>query len=216
MAIDLYVFLESEHCQFIRMLAEHIGVELNLKVLDYYKEEHKTPEFSKISPLQTVPVMDDDGLVLYDRLAICYYLLNKYAPSSDLYPKDVQKRALVDQMLSLVASFIQPVASSYIFTATLQKKTLRVPGLTEFEKKILTPLEELVRDKTFAVGETLTLADIRLVSVMMCFIPLPVVDKTKFSKLASYYERISSQLPCFARIVGSTPQERAKMWESFE
>ncbi|CAN7978720.1 unnamed protein product, partial [Ixodes persulcatus] len=40
--------------------------------------------------------------------AICLYLVNKHAPGSDLYPKDLQKRARVDQILATVTSFVQP------------------------------------------------------------------------------------------------------------
>lgn len=40
--------------------------------------------------------------------AICYYLLNKYAPDSELYPKCPRGRARVDQVLATMTSTIQP------------------------------------------------------------------------------------------------------------
>jgi glutathione S-transferase len=44
-------------------------------------------------------LVDDDGFTLSDSHAIMIYLLSKYAKSDNLYPKDLKKRALVDQRL---------------------------------------------------------------------------------------------------------------------
>ncbi|XP_065286679.1 glutathione S-transferase 1-like [Dermacentor albipictus] len=114
MTIELYAIVTREPCFFIRMLAKQIGIEVKLKALDYDKQEHLSAEYAKISPLHKVPAINDDGFILYESTAICYYLLNKYAPASPLYPKEVEKRARVDQILCTVSSFVQPVASSYI------------------------------------------------------------------------------------------------------
>ncbi|XP_077533042.1 glutathione S-transferase 1-like [Haemaphysalis longicornis] len=216
MSIDIYAIPTREPCLFIQMLAKHIGVELNVKALDYDKQDHMSPSYSKMSPLHMVPTIDDGGFILYESSAICYYLLNKYAPESPIYPKEVQKRAQVDQILSLVSSFIQPVASSYIRTAIVRRKKLVGDELSAFEDRVLKPLQDIVSDKMFVVGNALTVADIRLVSIMMCFVPLSVVDKTKFAKLVSYYNSLSGQLPCFAQVLGSMVEERSKEWESYE
>ncbi|KAH6931968.1 hypothetical protein HPB50_001858 [Hyalomma asiaticum] len=198
MTIELYAVVTREPCTFIRMLAKHIGIEFELQSLSYDERGRLPAEYSKISPLHKVPAINDDGFILYESTAICYYLLNKYAPSSPLYPKDIQKRARVDQILCTVSSFVQPVASSYIVTTVLR------------------PLQQLVGDKTYAVGEFLTVADIRLVSAMACFVPLPVVDKSRFSKLVSYYERIRDLIPSFHEAIGWMLEERTKEWETFE
>ena len=46
-----------------------------------------------------VPAIDDDGFKLGESRAIIQYFCNKYAPDSELYPKDSKKRAQVDRML---------------------------------------------------------------------------------------------------------------------
>ncbi|XP_037514401.1 glutathione S-transferase 1-like [Rhipicephalus sanguineus] len=93
MTIELHAVVTREPCFFIRMLAKHIGVELELKALNYDKEGRLPAEYAKISRLLKVPAIIDDGFILYESTAICYYLLNKYAPVSPLYPKEVEKRA---------------------------------------------------------------------------------------------------------------------------
>ena len=55
MSIDLYNLDASPPCRAVRMVAKEIGVELNLKDLDFTNGEHLKPEFLKVSPkdLQT-------------------------------------------------------------------------------------------------------------------------------------------------------------------
>ncbi|XP_075744208.1 uncharacterized protein LOC142802999 [Rhipicephalus microplus] len=205
-----------EPCFFIRMLAKHIGVELELKALEYDKDGRLPAEYAKISPLLKIPAINDDGFILYESTAICYYLLNKYAPVSQLYPKEVAKCAFVDQILCRVSSFVQPVASFYIRGSIVKRKKLTGNALRTFEETVLRPLEQLVGDNAFAVGDSLTVADIRLVSSRACFVPLPIVDKSKFIKVVSYYERIRALIPCFHEACGWMLEERSKDWETYE
>ncbi|XP_037268619.2 glutathione S-transferase 1-1 [Rhipicephalus microplus] len=216
MTIELYAVVTREPCFFIRMLAKHIGVELELKALEYDKDGRLPAEYAKISPLLKIPAINDDGFILYESTAICYYLLNKYAPVSPLYPKEVGKCALVDQILCTVSSFVQPVASFHIRGSIVKRKKLTGNALRTFEETVLHPLEQLVGDNAFAVGDSLTVADIRLVSSMACFVPLPIVDKTKFIKLVSYYERIRALIPSFHEACGWMLEERSKDWETYE
>uniref|UniRef100_G3MQM9 Glutathione S-transferase n=1 Tax=Amblyomma maculatum TaxID=34609 RepID=G3MQM9_AMBMU len=216
MAIDLYLVMTREPCVFIRMLAKHIGVEVNLKPMTYDDQGRLPADYSKISPLNKVPAMDDNGFVLYESTAICYYLLNKFAPASPLYPHDLQKRAKVDQILWNVSSFLQPVASSYIRTAIVRRKKLTAKELSAFENTVLRPLQDMIGGKKFVVGNGLTVADIRLVSIMACFVPLPVVDKQKFSDLHSYYEQTRAMVPSFSEVYDWILEPRGKEWETYE
>ena len=48
--------------------------------------EHKGEEFRKINPLGHIPVIDDDGYILWDAHAILVYLAARYDPSGRWYP----------------------------------------------------------------------------------------------------------------------------------
>ncbi|CAN7945422.1 unnamed protein product [Ixodes pacificus] len=49
----------------------------------------------------------------------------------------------------------------------------------------------------FAVGDELTLADLTLVAHLGLVIKTPAFNKSKFSKLSSHYDRVSSLLPYY-------------------
>jgi len=55
----------------------------------------KTPEFLALNPNSRLPVIEDDGLVLYESMAINFYLAKKH--SSPLYPSNPRDEALALQ-----------------------------------------------------------------------------------------------------------------------
>jgi glutathione S-transferase len=55
----------------------------------------KTPEFLALNPNARVPVIEDDGFVLYESMAINFYLAKKH--NSPLYPSDPKQEALALQ-----------------------------------------------------------------------------------------------------------------------
>jgi glutathione S-transferase len=55
----------------------------------------KTPEFLRLNPNARLPVIEDDGFVLYESMAINFYLAKKHR--SPLYPSDPRDEALALQ-----------------------------------------------------------------------------------------------------------------------
>ncbi len=48
MVIDFHYMLESAPCRAVLMLAKHLDIELNLKILNFQKKEHLKEEFIKV------------------------------------------------------------------------------------------------------------------------------------------------------------------------
>lgn len=72
------------------------------------------------NPLHTVPTLEDGDFYLFDSHAINSYLVSKYGKTDSLYPKDLQKRAIVDQRLHFDSGILFPrmgaiVVSTYSF-----------------------------------------------------------------------------------------------------
>ncbi|KAH9377698.1 hypothetical protein HPB48_020071 [Haemaphysalis longicornis] len=198
----LYNVYGSPPCGLVRMLAKHLGIELELKNVDLFKKENLTPEYLKINPFHKVPSFSDDGFIIYESSAICYYLLRKHAPDSELYPNCPKTRARIDQALATVTSTIQPVYFDFMVQASflpIEEANHRGAGAF-FEEKVVTGFEHVIGDGKFVLGDKLSLADLSVVAHLTLALEAPFLDAGKYPKLKSYYERVKAQLPYFNEI----------------
>ena len=62
--------------------------------------EHKTEDFAKINPFQTVPAVEHNGVNLIESVAILRYLTSAYKVDDHWYPKEPLAQAHVDEYLS--------------------------------------------------------------------------------------------------------------------
>ncbi|KAJ7899785.1 glutathione S-transferase [Mycena leptocephala] len=84
-------------------------IPFELVAVDFAAKQHKAPEFLAMHPFGQVPVIDDDGFILYESRAICRYLAEKFAEQgTPLYPKDLKERALVEQAASVEFANFHP------------------------------------------------------------------------------------------------------------
>ena len=91
--IKLYDYLLSVNCYKQRLLLSILDVPYETVDIDFYPGwEHKGPEFKKINPLGHIPVIDDDGYVLWDAHAILIYLASEYDPTGTWYPTGDPRR----------------------------------------------------------------------------------------------------------------------------
>ena len=64
-----------------------LGVEYESIPIDFFPgRQHKSAEFKQINPFGHIPVIDDDGYVLWDAHAILVYLAAKYDEGGEWYP----------------------------------------------------------------------------------------------------------------------------------
>ena len=85
--IKLYDYLLSVNCYKQRLLLNILDVPYERVNVDFYPGwEHKSADFKRINPLGHIPVIDDDGFVLWDAHAILIYLAAEYDPAGIWYP----------------------------------------------------------------------------------------------------------------------------------
>ncbi|KAL1422005.1 hypothetical protein MTO96_022537 [Rhipicephalus appendiculatus] len=190
MPVLLYNLVGSPPCGFIRCLAKEIGVELNLRDLDFAKGEHRSEEFLKINPFHKVPTIDDNGFVVYESNAIAYYLLR----NGNIHPN--------------LGAFFRP--------RYFQGTKPSADEVKAFEENVLNTLERLVGENKFAVGDKITIADLCLIGHVTVCLEVPCIDKAKYPKLAGYYNRVKGALPYFEEIFGPVLVQINKVWEKAE
>ena len=75
--MKLHVFYGSPRAFKAMALANHLGVEYEVRPLDPAKGEHLRPEFAALNPNKKIPVLEDDGFVLWESNAILQYVALK-------------------------------------------------------------------------------------------------------------------------------------------
>lgn len=61
-----------------------------------------------------MPSLLDDDFILWDSHTIASYLVGKYSIDDQLYPKDLKRRALIDQRLHFDTGIIFPCVKSVL------------------------------------------------------------------------------------------------------
>ena len=88
--LNLYVFPPSPRAFKVIALAAHLGIDYEKRIVDLTKGEQRRPEFTALNPNQRMPVMEEDGFVLWESNAILQYLADK-KPTSGLLPTDTRR-----------------------------------------------------------------------------------------------------------------------------
>ena len=99
MAITLYHDVPSSNSDRVKIALAEKGLAWEGIRVSLAKKEQKSPEHLTRNPYGTIPVIEDDGKVLFESCIINEYLDEKY-PNPPLMPKDPylrgRGRVLVD------------------------------------------------------------------------------------------------------------------------
>ena len=128
-----------------------------------------SPEFLALSPAGTIPVIEDDGLVLGESLAATLYLARKYG--GDLGPADLAEDALMMQWSFYAATAIEPDALTILFLharSRLQSGEDQALVANAAERLIrpLRVLEHHFATHPHLVGGRFTVADINMAEIL--------------------------------------------------
>ena len=93
------------------MTAHHLGVPLELVVVNLATGEQHAPAFLALNPNHRVPVLEDAGFVLWESYAIQQYLAER-TPGQTLYPTDAQARADISRWMHWCGQMLMPGAGT--------------------------------------------------------------------------------------------------------
>src|SRR5579871_3463432 len=170
MALEIFWGSGSPYSWRVLLGAELKGLDYESRLLDFSKGEIKTPEFLQLNPRGKVPVIRDDGFVLYESLPILEYFEDR-SPEPRLFGKNPQQIASVRRLISEFEGYLR----NQIFDLTvglLRWAGAGPPGPVmtpdEFEgaaetvRRELKTLDELAAGGSWLVGEEPSAADVAI------------------------------------------------------
>jgi glutathione S-transferase len=121
--MKLYHF-PSPNPQKITFALHELGLECELVPVDLSKGEQRGSQFLALNPFGRVPVLVDDGLMLWESHAILAYLGEK---TGKLWPTTAAGRADALRWMFFLAQHISPSATDLAFNR-IAVKLLGIPG----------------------------------------------------------------------------------------
>ena len=100
--MKLYHYRLSGHAHRAALFLSMAGIAHELIEVDLAADAHRRPEFLEMNAFGEVPVLDDNGVIIADSLAILIYAARKIGPSHWL-PSDPVDEANVQRWLSVAA-----------------------------------------------------------------------------------------------------------------
>lgn len=157
-----------------------------------------SPEFLAINPFGAIPVIEDDGLVLSESLAITLYLAKQYG--GEMGPKDLEEDALMMQWSLFAATEIEDNALKISRIANdgrldSEAGQSEAAAAARLLKRPLSVLEKHFASHEYAVGDRFTVADINLAEIIryaQAYQPLMAV----YPSLSAWLTRCQSR-PAF-------------------
>ncbi|KDR68524.1 hypothetical protein GALMADRAFT_146195 [Galerina marginata CBS 339.88] len=135
--------------------------------IDFKSGELKSPEFLKYQPFGQVPYIDDDGFILYESRAICYYIAAKYPnQGTPLIPSELKAHALFMQACSTETQAFNDYAEKAVAEVVIKKFRGITPDQEVFDKLIaglsakLDVYDKILSKQKYLAGDEITLADL--------------------------------------------------------
>lgn len=193
--LKLYYHPVSGHAHRAQLALSLMGLPYELIEVDLMKSAHKTPEFLKMNPFGQVPVLDDDGTIVFDSNAILVYLAAKYDSAGRWMPRTPKGQADVQGWLSVAAGQIAfgPAAARLITLFGAKFNAEEVVGRAHALLKLMDARLALM---PFLIGANASLADIAGYSYIAAA-PEGNVDLAPYANVRAWLRRVEA-LPGFA------------------
>ena len=195
MALKIYGVARSRAFRTLWM-AKELGLDYEHLKVDFATCETRTPAHLALNPNGHVPVIDDDGFILWESMAINLYLAKKYGRDG-FYPS-----RLVDEARAWQWSFWgmteveRPVLTALFNRAILPEGQRDAAAADAAEKTLAQPLRVLdgaLAPAPYLLGQSFTVADLNVASILAWARPAQI-DMSAFPKVAEWL-RICAERP---------------------
>jgi glutathione S-transferase len=162
--LTIYGRMSSFNVQKVMWLVGELGVAHTLVQLGGSFGGLDTPQFRAMNPNGRVPVVNDDGVIVWESHAILRYLAARYG-APKFWSADPSERSQADRWMDWSQTTLQPdfltgVFWGYYRTPAPQRNMLVVDEKVRRCAEHFQLLDSQLADRSFLLGEELSLADI--------------------------------------------------------
>lgn len=211
MAMKVYGHPWSIYTRKTLMTLAEKGHEVELVLVMLPKGEQKSAEHVARHPFGKVPVLDDDGFVLYEARAINRYLDRKLG-GTPLTPEDAREAARVDQWTSVAEAYFAPHAHSLIVERLFRRflggaqNEQAMSAAREGMQPALDAADRWLSSNQYLAGSAFSLADIHWMPYLEYMSQTGEGDPIRRREhVHAWWSRISDR-PAWQRVARTGPQ----------
>ncbi len=197
--------LTSVNVQKVVWTADELGLAFERREAGGAHGVVDTPEYRRMNPNGLVPVIEDDGFVLWESNAIVRYLAAKHGAGT-LWPDDARRRADVDRWMEWQSTTFTPAMRDAFLQTVRVPAEKRDPAVIEASRaaseKAAAILDAHLAGRAFVAGDAFSPADIVLGCAAHRWLHLPLAREPR-PQLERWYAALSARPG--ARQVVETP-----------
>jgi glutathione S-transferase len=156
------------------------------------------PEFMAMNPHGRVPVIDDNGTVVWESHAILRYLAARHGRGS-FWSDDAATRSLSDRWMDWAQTSLQPDFLNGVFwgfyrTPDPQKNWPAIETRIKKCARHFELLDRMLVDRVYMLGDRLTLADIPIGTSLYRYFNLDI-ERPSVPNVERWYRRLQDRSP---------------------
>ena len=184
----------------VRIFLAEKGVAVPSEQVDIMAQEHKSPDFTALNPLQRVPVLAlDDGTVIAESIAICRYF-EGLRPEPPLFGEEPLEQALVEMWQRRVEFHLLTMVSQafrHLHPAMAPLEVPQVAAWGEANKpralEFLTFLDGELKGRPYVAGPRFSVADITAVVAVDFMKPAKIAVPEELGHLLRWHAEVSAR-----------------------
>lgn len=161
--LRLWGRLSSINVRKVVWAAQELGLELQRTDAGGQFGLVREPDYLRMNPNGLVPMIEDDGFVLWESNAIVRYLCARHAPGT-LYPDDLRPRFAAEQWMEWQQTSMNPAGRDgflqWIRTPAAQRDEARIAQSAAAMAPLLDLLDAHLARQSFLAADRFTMADI--------------------------------------------------------
>jgi glutathione S-transferase len=193
--IKLYDYPDCPFCQKVRVVLAEKDLEFEKIFVDLRKAEQKTPEFLRLNPYGKVPVLIDEGEVIYESTVINEYLEDEY-PHPLLLPEDSGARARVRLLEDYCDNSFMPHTATLLhelYKPDGEKDQARIDQSRQEIQRCMAYMDQQLGGAEFLGGGQFTLADAAFAPRAILLNRMSVELDPSLAGVSSWIERMKTR-----------------------
>jgi glutathione S-transferase len=165
MAIDFYWGSSSAYCWRVLLALEHKGLSYRSHPLKFDQQEHKAPQMLAMNPRGRLPVLRDGDYVVFESVAVLYYLDRKY-PEPPIFGRSPEEGGVIMRVICEYQAYAEPSLMQIVSTMLYGREPTLGDGTAELMAEAMhrvaseaRTIERRLAQSDWVVGESFSACD---------------------------------------------------------